>query len=145
MDDREVLENEPCAFCNNNTLTLTAGSMEIPYFGLVHMMNMVCSSCGYNKSDLEPEEKKDPQFWQKITDGFSSAIDASGTIVSLTIKKPVAVGTKSVIYVGSFTFTGIKTVSAKMKDGIFSGFSKIAKPFQKLKSKSYRIRQKKRK
>lgn len=34
--------------------------VDVPYFGKVFVFSMKCSSCDYNLSDVEAEEKKDP-------------------------------------------------------------------------------------
>jgi zinc finger protein len=52
----EIMEGETCPFCNKNTLTLREAAREIPYFGLVHIFSMDCSSCNYHKADLELEK-----------------------------------------------------------------------------------------
>ena len=56
----EEIKNQPCPFCNKNTLTLTEEEKEIPYFGRCYLMGMRCESCGYYKSDIESIEKKEP-------------------------------------------------------------------------------------
>ena len=71
-------------------------------------------------ASADPEEKKDPQFWQKVTDGFSAAFDASETILSLTIKKPVLIGAQTVVYAGSSTFSIMKKISTKATAAISS-------------------------
>lgn len=54
----EVLEGEPCPFCNKKTMTLSQAEDDIPFFGKVYIFGMNCSSCGYRKADLEAAEKK---------------------------------------------------------------------------------------
>lgn len=56
----DVIENELCPFCNNNTLTLTEDSIDIPFFGVCYVFSMSCSSCHYRKSDIEAEENREP-------------------------------------------------------------------------------------
>ena len=58
--DSLTLEGETCPVCFKKTLTLAEHAVEVPYFGVVHVFGMSCSSCGYRKSDLEAEEAKDP-------------------------------------------------------------------------------------
>ena len=59
-NDMEILEGQKCAFCNNDTLTLSERIMEIPFFDKVLLFSMNCSSCGYHKADVEALEKKEP-------------------------------------------------------------------------------------
>ncbi|MBI2667785.1 ZPR1 zinc finger domain-containing protein [Candidatus Woesearchaeota archaeon] len=56
----EKIEKELCPFCNNKTLTLIEDQIDIPYFGKCYLFSMSCSSCNYNKSDVEAEERKEP-------------------------------------------------------------------------------------
>ena len=56
----EKIEKELCPFCNNKTLTLIEDQIDIPYFGRCYLFSMSCSSCNYNKSDVESEERKEP-------------------------------------------------------------------------------------
>jgi len=56
----EKLENQPCPLCKKKTLTLIEDKKEIPYFGNAFIFSMSCSSCKYNKSDIEAEEQKEP-------------------------------------------------------------------------------------
>ncbi|MBI4155347.1 ZPR1 zinc finger domain-containing protein [Candidatus Woesearchaeota archaeon] len=65
----DKLENQPCPFCRNKTLTLTEGEIEIPYFGKTFVFGMNCSSCKYNKSDVEAAEQKDPCRYTLETSG----------------------------------------------------------------------------
>jgi len=60
VGEKDVLKGETCIFCNNKTLTLIETSIEIPYFGVVHVFAMDCSSCNYHKTDLETTENHDP-------------------------------------------------------------------------------------
>jgi len=54
----EVLEGEPCPFCNKKTMTLSQAEDDIPFFGKVFIFGMNCTSCGYRKADVEAAEKK---------------------------------------------------------------------------------------
>jgi zinc finger protein len=56
----EEVKNQPCPFCNKNTLTLIEEEKDIPYFGKCYLMSMRCESCNYYKSDIESAERKDP-------------------------------------------------------------------------------------
>lgn len=54
------LNKQPCPICKKKGLTLKEEEVEIPYFGKVFVFSMSCSECSYNKSDIEPVEKKEP-------------------------------------------------------------------------------------
>jgi len=54
------ITSQTCSICGKNKLTLREEKIEIPYFGRVYVLSMECSACGYRKSDVEPEEKKEP-------------------------------------------------------------------------------------
>lgn len=56
----EKLGKQPCPICHKKELTLVEDCKEIPYFGKVFIFGMNCSACGFKKSDVEAEEKKDP-------------------------------------------------------------------------------------
>ncbi|MFQ5621046.1 MAG: ZPR1 zinc finger domain-containing protein [Candidatus Nanoarchaeia archaeon] len=59
----DVVEGETCPMCHKNTLTLTETDREVPFFGMVYVFSMTCSSCKYHKADLETKEKKEPCKW----------------------------------------------------------------------------------
>ena len=56
----EKLEKQDCPFCKNKTLTLIEDVKDIPYFGKCYLFSMNCSTCNYNKFDVEAEERKEP-------------------------------------------------------------------------------------
>ncbi len=56
----DKIEHEQCPVCMTKNLTLTEDEMDIPFFGKTYLFSMNCSSCGYNKSDVEAEESRDP-------------------------------------------------------------------------------------
>ena len=56
----DKVDNEKCPMCMEDKLSLTEEEMEIPYFGKVFLFGMQCSGCGFNKSDVESAEQKDP-------------------------------------------------------------------------------------
>lgn len=55
-----IIENQPCPMCKEKTLTLMEDDREIPYFGMVSLFSMNCSSCKYHQADVEAAEKKEP-------------------------------------------------------------------------------------
>ena len=56
----EKIENEPCPMCQNKSLTLIEDEQDIPYFGKVFLMSMICSSCSYRVADVEAADPKEP-------------------------------------------------------------------------------------
>lgn len=60
MEEPNMITEQPCPICNKNTLTLMESEREIPYFGLVYLFSMDCSSCNYHKADVEPAEEREP-------------------------------------------------------------------------------------
>lgn len=56
----EVLSGQTCPVCGENKLELREDNQDIPYFGEVFILSMTCSGCGFNKSDVEAAEMKDP-------------------------------------------------------------------------------------
>lgn len=51
-----IMENQPCPFCNENTLELSEHEREIPYCGNAIIFSMTCHSCKYHKGDIELEK-----------------------------------------------------------------------------------------
>lgn len=56
----DTLDGQQCPICGKNTLTLSEGEQEIPYFGKLAVFGMNCSDCGFKKSDIEAFEPKEP-------------------------------------------------------------------------------------
>src|SRR3989344_2287858 len=56
----QELQGEQCPFCGNKTLTLIEDEKDIPYFGTIYLFSMACKSCSFQKSDIEPAERRDP-------------------------------------------------------------------------------------
>jgi len=54
------IKKQPCPICRKKGLSLSEDEIEVPHFGKVFVFSMNCKECGYNKSDLEPAEKKEP-------------------------------------------------------------------------------------
>ncbi|MBU0460648.1 MAG: ZPR1 zinc finger domain-containing protein [Nanoarchaeota archaeon] len=82
------LKNQMCNFCGKKQLTLREEEIEIPYFGRVFVFSMQCTGCGYNKSDVEPAEQKEPcKYTLEVTseDDLSIKIVKSG---EATVKIP---------------------------------------------------------
>ncbi|QQG39067.1 MAG: ZPR1 zinc finger domain-containing protein [Candidatus Woesearchaeota archaeon] len=82
------LTKQPCPFCLKSTLTLTEDEKDIPHFGKTYIYSMTCSSCKYEKVDLEAAETKEPT---RQTFEINSAKDMNVHIVKsaeATIKFP---------------------------------------------------------
>src|SRR3989344_9181588 len=56
----DEIKGETCPVCFEKKLTLTEEEMDIPYFGKTFLFSMKCEGCGFQKSDIEAEEMKDP-------------------------------------------------------------------------------------
>jgi len=54
------IKNQPCPICMKKSLTLMEELVEVPHFGKVYVFSMSCNECNYNKSDIEPAERKEP-------------------------------------------------------------------------------------
>src|SRR3989338_4199010 len=84
----EKLTKQPCPFCSKKTLALVEDQKDIPYFGKVYLFSMNCSSCKYNKADVESAEQKPAA---KYTMDIESAKDMGVRIVkssTATVKMP---------------------------------------------------------
>jgi zinc finger protein len=88
MAKPNVLKGQQCPMCGNNTLTLMEEETEVPYFGKMYLFGMQCSSCKYNKSDVENIEDQDPV---KLTVEISGEEDMKIRVVKssqATVKIP---------------------------------------------------------
>jgi zinc finger protein len=54
------IKNQPCPICGKKSLVLKEEEVEVPHFGKVFIFSMACGKCGYNKSDIEPTDSKEP-------------------------------------------------------------------------------------
>jgi zinc finger protein len=116
------LKNQLCPVCGKKKLTLTEESLEVPYFGKVHVYSMRCEECKYYKRDIEAEEKKEPA---KYALDINSADDMKIRIVKsaeATVKVPhvttIEPGTASVGYITNVEgiFTRIKKAVETARD-----------------------------
>ena len=64
MQKEDDALHQPCPLCHENTLILTEGESEVPYFGKVLLFSMTCSSCKYHKADVEAIEQKEPAKYE---------------------------------------------------------------------------------
>jgi len=84
----DELTKQPCPVCGKKGLTLRDREIDIPYFGKTFVFAMQCSECGFSKSDVEFEEKRDPS---KITFEVNSEEDLFVRVVksgSASVKIP---------------------------------------------------------
>jgi zinc finger protein len=65
----DVIEGELCPFCQNKTLTLTEDEVDVPFFGKCYVFSMSCTSCKYNKADIESEETREPTKHEFVVQG----------------------------------------------------------------------------
>ena len=87
-DDVDVLEGETCPMCQKKTLTLMEAEREVPFFGMLAIFSMDCSSCNYHKADVEGLKPHDPV---KHTFEISSEEDLKVRVVkssTATVKIP---------------------------------------------------------
>lgn len=56
----ETINNETCPVCLTKALILSEDEIDIPFFGKTFVFSMSCSSCNFNKSDVEAAEMKEP-------------------------------------------------------------------------------------
>lgn len=56
----DKVENERCPMCMEKKLTLIEDESDIPHFGKLFLFSMECKGCGFNKSDVECAEEKEP-------------------------------------------------------------------------------------
>lgn len=54
------LKGQHCGMCGKNKAVLREEQIDIPLFGKVFVLSVTCEACGYQKSDVEPAEKKEP-------------------------------------------------------------------------------------
>lgn len=85
-----LMENQMCPACGNNTLTLMERETEIPYFGKAFIFSMDCSKedCLYHQADVELAENNGAT---KIEFEIDSEEDMSVRVVksaSATVKIP---------------------------------------------------------
>lgn len=88
MSEVEKLDGETCPICHKKTLTLMEQESDVPYFGKVFVFSMTCSSCKYNKADVEASEQHPPS---KYTLEISEEDDMNVRVVKsseATVKIP---------------------------------------------------------
>jgi len=55
-----ILENQPCPLCQSSTLTLMEREQEVPFFGMVRIFSMTCTTCKFHKADVETRDTFEP-------------------------------------------------------------------------------------
>lgn len=114
MPQMDILEGEKCPICSENTLTLTEMERDIPFFGMVAIFSMDCSSCNYHKADVEALEENEPA---KYTLEVSSEEDLKIRIIKSSMAK-VKIGTLGTIEPGEAAngyVTNVEGVLNRMK------------------------------
>ena len=56
----EALKDQVCPVCGEKKATLREEEIDIPFFGKTFIFSITCEGCGFNKSDVEAAEEKDP-------------------------------------------------------------------------------------
>ena len=114
LPEMDILEGEKCPICSENTLTLTEMERDIPFFGMVAIFSMDCSSCNYHKADVESLEENEPA---KYTLEVESEEDLKIRIVKSSMAK-VKIGTLGTIEPGEAAngyITNVEGVLNRMK------------------------------
>jgi len=60
----EMITGQTCPICSKNTLSLREANFDVPYFGLMFVFSMDCSSCGYHKADIEFDQTQEPSKYE---------------------------------------------------------------------------------
>ncbi len=69
-----------------------------------------------------PSDKtEDPGFWEKTTNGISSALDATDSMIEIIVKKPVIAGSRGTVKLSSTAISKGKKIITQGKDGILAG------------------------
>ncbi len=55
---------QKCPICGKDTLTLRDAEREVPYFGIMYIFSMDCSSCNYHKADVEFDANQEPSKYE---------------------------------------------------------------------------------
>ena len=102
----DKLDKQQCPFCNQNTLTLTEGETEVPYFGKVFLFSMDCSSCKAHKADVEAAEMKEPTKYTITVDSEKDmqirVIKSSNATVKIPqLRMSVTPGPASIGYISN--------------------------------------------
>lgn len=102
----EKLVKQICPLCYKSTLTLIEDQKDIPYFGKVYLFSMDCSSCKYNKADIESVEQKEPSRYTIIVDNDKDMVvrvikASTGTIKLPQLRLSVTPGPASIGYISN--------------------------------------------
>lgn len=113
----DTLENQQCPICGKETCTLMEDEQEVPYFGRLAIFSMVCSSCGFKKSDIEALEDQEPV---KFTIDIDSEEDLKIRVVKsseATVKIPHMITIESGPASNGYV-TNVEGVLNRVKDAI---------------------------
>jgi hypothetical protein len=86
---------------------------------LPKMRNRIYAAAPTDKTD-------DPGFWEKTTNGISSALDTTEIVIDSLIRKPVVAGGKGTIKVGSSAISKGRDVMIKGTSGLWRGTKSVA-------------------
>lgn len=56
----DEIKGETCPICHEKKLILREEEIDVPHFGKTFVFSMNCEGCGFNKSDVESAERKEP-------------------------------------------------------------------------------------
>jgi len=110
----DIMEGEKCPICSKNTLTLMEMERDVPFFGMVAIFSMDCSSCNYHKADVEALETNDPAKYTLEVDGEE---DLKIRIIKSSMAK-VKIGTIGTIEPGEAAngyITNVEGIINRMK------------------------------
>lgn len=77
-DGPKVEKGLTCPACDEPELTLTQVFRDIPHFGRTHIHASQCQACGYESTDVEAKEDKDPV---RVTYTVEQASDLNTRVV----------------------------------------------------------------
>jgi len=130
-----ILDGQPCPMCKEKTLTLMEDDREIPYFGMVSLFSMTCSSCKYHQADVEAAEKKDPMKAELEIDGEEDLkiriVRSSNATVKIPHMISIEPGTAANGYISN-----VEGVLNRMKTQIESTMEQEDDPALKKKAKN---------
>ena len=67
------------------------------------------------------DQTEDPGFWEKTTNGISSALDATDSMIDNFVKKPVIAGSRGTVKLSSTAISKGKNVAVQGVSGLWKG------------------------
>ncbi len=131
----EVLEGQTCPMCVKDTLTLTQTEREVPYFGLMYIFSMTCTTCKYHKADLEAKEHKEPCKWSMEVDSEADMQVRVIKSAEATLKIPHVITVESGPAADGY-ITNVEGVLTRVKDAVQSARDNEEDPDAQKKAKN---------